>query len=395
MDAQTGQVLYEKNMNQKEYPASITKIMTAMLALEKGSLNDVLTMSSEAVFSIERDSSHIALDVGEQLSLEKALYAMAIESANDAANGVAEYVSGDLESFASLMTRRAIELGAVNTNFTNANGLPNPNHYTSAYDMALIMRQAVKTANFSQIFSEVRYEMPPTNIQDETRYFNSRNPLINGKYQYEGIIASKTGWTADSNHTLATAAKRGNRELIVVVLNSQASKAKYTDTMTLLDYGFNNFNEVVFDEDEIMGAIPSISQNGVARQIVSRSSQSIRRLLYKDFSKEDVSLNYELIKKDSDEKSGVKIVLNLQNSSKSMYPAMGETVITQSVEKTPSDLKPGFMNRLANFTMMGLKLILVLLIVGAILLTFGRIISYRKRKARRAARYRSSKNGRL
>lgn len=108
MDAQTGQVLYEKNMNQREYPASITKIMTAMLALEKGSLNDVLIMSNEAVFSIERDSSHIALDVGERLSLEQALYAMSIESANDAANGVAEYISGDLDSFAKLMNERAI-----------------------------------------------------------------------------------------------------------------------------------------------------------------------------------------------------------------------------------------------------------------------------------------------
>ena len=394
MDAQTGQVLFEKNMELKEYPASITKIMTAMLALEKGNLNDVLTMSSEAVFSVERDSSHIALDVGEQLSLEQALYAISIDSANDAANGVAEYVSGDLDSFATLMTKRAIELGAVNTNFANSNGLSNPDHYTTAYDMALIMRQAIKTPNFRKIFSEVRYEMPPTNIQEETRYFNSRNPLINGEYQYEGIMASKTGWTPDSNHTLVTAAKRGNRELIVVILNSQGSETKYIDTMTLLDYGFNNFNEVVFDEATLMKALPGISENGVARQIVSRSSPILKRLIYKDLSKEDVSLNYELIEKDTAGKSDVKIEFNLQSPSELMYPVMGEAVITQPIEQNFNGSTTGFLSGLVNFAMMGLKLIFAFLLVAAIIVVFFAIrenIRYRKRKARRASRYQTRK----
>lgn len=394
MDAQTGQVLFEKNMNLKEYPASITKIMTAMLALEKGNLNDMLTMSNEAVFSVERDSSHIALDVGEQLSLEQALYAISIDSANDAANGVAEYISGNLDSFATLMTKRAVELGALNTNFSNSNGLSNPNHYTTAYDMALIMRQAIKTPNFIQIFSEVRYDMLPTNIQEETRYFNSRNPLINGEYQYEGIIASKTGWTPDSKHTLATAAKRGNRELIVVILNSQASETKYNDTMTLLDYGFNNFNEIVFDEATLMKALPGISENGVARQIVSRSSPTLKRLIYMDLAKEDVSLNYELIEKDTAGKSGVKIEFNLQSPSELMYPVMGEAVITQPIEQNFNESTTGFLSGLVNFAVMGFKLILAILLVIAVTIAFLAIkenIRYRKRKARRSLKNQTRK----
>lgn len=239
MDAKTGQVLYKKNMNKKEYPASITKIMTGLIALEQGHLNDILTMSDNAVFSIERDSSNIALDVREKLSLEQALYGMAVASANDAANGIAEYVAGDIETFAQLMNKRAKELGAFNTNFTNANGLPNVNHYTTAYDMALIMRQAIKMTKFKEIFSEDRYEMSSTNKQKDIRYFNNRNDFLNGKYEYDGIIASKIGWTPEAQHTLVTATKQGDRELIVVVMKSQNSDDKYEDTMKLFDYGFD------------------------------------------------------------------------------------------------------------------------------------------------------------
>lgn len=254
MDAKTGQVLYKKNMDKKEYPASITKIMTGLIALEQGHLNDTLTMSDNAVFSIERDSSNIALDVGEKITLEQALYGMAIASANDAANGIAEFIAGDLETFAQLMNKRAKELGAFSTNFTNANGLPNLNNYTTAYDMALIMRQAIKMSKFREIFTEDRYEMSPTNKQKDIRYFNNRNDFLNGKYEYDGIIASKIGWTPEAQHTLVTAAKKGDRKLIVVVMKSQNSDDKYEDTMKLFDNGFdyltkNSLNEFPIKDD--------------------------------------------------------------------------------------------------------------------------------------------------
>ena len=132
MDAETGQVLFEKNMNKIEYPASITKVMTGLLALENSNLDDIITMTHEGVFSVERDSSHIALNVGEQISMRDALYALAIQSANDAANGIGIHISGSLEEFAKLMNKRAKELGALNTHFVTTNGLHDSQHYTTA-----------------------------------------------------------------------------------------------------------------------------------------------------------------------------------------------------------------------------------------------------------------------
>lgn len=136
MDAETGQILYQKEMNKKMYPASITKIVTGMLALKNAQLTETITMSYDAVFSIDRDSSHIALDVNEQITLEQALYALTIESANDAANGIAELVGGSMEEFVDMMNQTAKDAGAINTNFSNAHGLFDENHYTTSYDMA-------------------------------------------------------------------------------------------------------------------------------------------------------------------------------------------------------------------------------------------------------------------
>ncbi|MEG1783132.1 MAG: serine hydrolase, partial [Oscillospiraceae bacterium] len=153
MDAKTGQILYDKNMNVQMYPASTTKIMTGLLAVEKGNLTDVITMDKESIFSIGRGTSHIALDVGEQITLEQALYAVSIESANDAANGVAVLLGGSMDKFAQMMNDRAKELGAKNTHFVNAHGLHNKDHYTTAYDLALIAKEAIKYDNFNKIFS--------------------------------------------------------------------------------------------------------------------------------------------------------------------------------------------------------------------------------------------------
>lgn len=289
MDAKTGQVLYEKNMNKKEYPASITKIMTGLIALEKGHLNDTLTMTDKAVFSIERDSSNIALDVGEKLSLEQSLYGMAIASANDAANGIAEYIAGDLETFAQLMNKRAKELGVFNTNFTNANGLPNVNHYTTAYDMALIMRQAIKMPKFKEIFSEERYEMSPTNKQKDIRYFNNRNDFLNGQYEYDGIIASKIGWTPEAQHTLVTAAKQGDRELIVVVMKSQNSDDKYEDTMKLFDYGFDYSAKNSLNKYESINVFPS--RGGLRNTNNINKDTILNRFLHNDLLCKETALN--------------------------------------------------------------------------------------------------------
>jgi len=151
MEANTGTVIYNKNMNKKMYPASITKIMTGLLALENCTLDEMMTASYNSVHSLPYNSSHIALDTGEQISVKDALYALAIESANDVANVFAEHIAGSNEAFGAMMTQRAKQLGANSTNFTNPHGLPEDEHYTTAYDMALITAQAIKKRWFLHI----------------------------------------------------------------------------------------------------------------------------------------------------------------------------------------------------------------------------------------------------
>lgn len=249
MDADSGQILYSKNMDEILYPASITKIMTGLLALERGELTDMITMSHDAVFTVERGSSHIALDEGEQISLQNALYALAIASANDAANGIAEHIGGTIEHFAELMNQRAKEAGALNTHFSNANGLPDPNHVTTARDMAYITRAAVNTPGWTTYFSAPRYEIPPTNLMSEVRAMYSYNSFLNGERHLDGVIACKTGYTNEAFHTLVTVVRRNGRTLIAVVMKSSLKSAKWDDTENLIEYGFSQFRPIDVQPD--------------------------------------------------------------------------------------------------------------------------------------------------
>lgn len=242
MDAKTGKILYEKNAYEKQYPASITKLMTILLALEKGELTDTITFSHDAVYSIEQGSAHIAIQEGETLTLEQVLYGIILRSANECANAAGEYVDGSLEAFAQHMTERAKELGCQNTNFVNANGLFDENHYTTAYDMALIAQELLKNETYRSLMSNTYYEIPATNKQSETRYLYGQHQMLNPNslYYYEYAEGGKTGYTVEAQNTLVTYAKKDDTELIAVVLKC-AGAEHYVDTKTLFDYGFANF----------------------------------------------------------------------------------------------------------------------------------------------------------
>lgn len=250
IDGDTGTVLYEKNSHERFYPASITKIMTALLAIENCDLNDTITFSREAIFSIEPGSSHIALNPGEVLTVENALYGLMLESANEAANGLAEKTSGSMEAFAELMTNRAKELGCNDTNFVNANGLHSENHYTSCYDMAMIAKAAFKNPVFCKIDATRSYQIPPTNLQPETRYLNAGHKMLkpSSPEYYEGVTGGKTGYTTISKNTLVTCAERNGLKLIAVVMN--ADHTHYSDTRALLDFGFSNFKSMNISESD-------------------------------------------------------------------------------------------------------------------------------------------------
>lgn len=251
MDADTGVVLYEKNMHDTMYPASITKIMTALLALQRLEPEQVLTVSQTAVNAVPRTSSHISLQAGERLTVDDALYAIGMESANDAANVLAEAVSGSLEAFAEEMTRQAQALGAMNTHFANANGLPDSRHFTTAYDMALITAAALKQEGLATYFSTVNYTFPATNLSAARSFSNKNRLLPGGQYYYEGVLMAKTGWTTSAQGTFAAVVKQGDTTLVAVALKSPLLEDKYKDTHKLMDYGFTHYSAVKVSGEQV------------------------------------------------------------------------------------------------------------------------------------------------
>lgn len=243
MDADTGAILYAKNIDQREYPASITKIMTTLLALENGNLKDTVKFSEYAVYSIEYNSSHLGLTEGEELTLEQCLYGIMLASANEISNAVAEHIGGDVDTFVEMMNKRAAELGCTGTHFVNPHGLHDDNHYVTAHDMALISRAAFNNKKFRKIIKTVEYYYPETNLVDEKRYFINHHKMISEEGMlYDGVIGGKTGFTDEAMNTLVTMAKRGNQRLVCVVLKDPGMYAAYDDTRALLDYGFDSFD---------------------------------------------------------------------------------------------------------------------------------------------------------
>lgn len=263
IDAKTGDILYGKNENSRMYPASITKLMTALIAIETRKPTDIILMSQEAVFGIERNSSHIGLDVDEQITLDQGLHALLLNSANEVANGIAELCDGSIDAFARHATDRAKELGAKNTNFINPHGLHDPNHYTSAYDMALISRELLNQPYFLEIMDNHSYQIPPTNKCDEIRHMSQSHKLLHearyGRSYRPDVFAGKTGYTTDAGNTLVTMARQGDLELICVVLKSDSYNL-YSDTNAILDYGFDNYRSIsLHQKDNIIKSIPMYS----------------------------------------------------------------------------------------------------------------------------------------
>lgn len=275
IEASTGTVLYDKNCYQQMYPASITKILTTLIALEEGNLSDMVEYSHYAVYSLESGAAHISRQEGELLSLEDSLYAVMLASANEAANAVGEYIAKKspaysqkiaelqasgaeydesevaIQVFSDMMNERAKEAGALSSNFCNPNGLFNENHYTTCYDMAMITRDAVKNDEFLKIESNLTYTIPVTNKATEEHPIANRHKMLfplNAVY-YEGILGGKTGYVDQSGSTLVTFAKRNGMTLICVVMKSNGTNV-YNDTKLLLDYGFNNFSLSNISENE-------------------------------------------------------------------------------------------------------------------------------------------------
>lgn len=242
VDLLSGTVLYSKNADKAQYPASITKIMTALLGCEKLDPSQKFAMSQSAAYGIsESNSSSIYADTGEEFTIEQALMAVMLQSANEMTLAIAELTSGSAKKFVEQMNLKARQLGCTNTHFNNPNGLPDETHYTTASDMAKIARAAWFNPTFRKFATTQYYEIPPTNKFAETRYLlNHHKMMQNQTYAYNGVLGGKTGYTEVAGNTLVTYARNDNTYLVAVVL--QSVNGAYSDTKALLDYGFNNFS---------------------------------------------------------------------------------------------------------------------------------------------------------
>ena len=248
MEVGTGTILYAKNIDAHEYPASITKVLTALVALENGQLTDNVTFSHDSVAFLQRGDSSVGLKEGNVITLDQAIHAMLLASANEAAYAIGESVGvnagHDYNWFIEQMNSRCKELGGENSNFANTNGLHDPNHYTCARDMALIGRELFKHPEFFQIVQTLNYTIPASETTEE-HVFHQKHKMLqpsNSNY-YPYTIGGKTGYTSDALSTLITMADNGQTQLVCVVLRTHG-KNIYPDTTNLFEYAFNNFTKV-------------------------------------------------------------------------------------------------------------------------------------------------------
>lgn len=254
MDLNSGKILYEKNIDQKMYPASLTKVMTAIIALEHCDLNDIATVSYDAVMTLSSGYVTANLQVGEELTVEQLLYVLMVGSSNDAAIVLAEHISGSVDEFSKLMNEKAKELGCTSTNFVNPNGAHDENHYSTARDLSIISKYAMQNETFRTLVKTTSYKLPITNkYENEDRLFTTTNSLLivnnndrADNYYYKYATGIKTGFTTPAKNCLIASANKGDLELLTVVLgagqNDQGLSERYVDTINLFEYGYDTYS---------------------------------------------------------------------------------------------------------------------------------------------------------
>lgn len=246
MDGDTGAILYNKGMDEIRYPASITKIMTCLLALEKAGLEEQVTFTQTVLSDSNSGGTNIGMQEGEILTMRQCLDVLMVQSANDVATQIAEYVGqGSVQNFVDMMNQKAQELGCQNTHFANASGMPDENHYTTAHDMALIFREAIKNEVFREIIKQQNVVVEPTNKNGETRIYSCHHALVaqSAPEYYEGCFGGKTGVTEVAKNTLVSGVTRDGMTLIAVTLRAEVEQI-YQDQIRLFNYGFENFQKV-------------------------------------------------------------------------------------------------------------------------------------------------------
>lgn len=399
MDLDNQNILYAKGIDEKRYPASTTKVLTALLAIENSTPDEQVTFTAEAVNSIEPGSTHIGIKPNEILTMEQSLYAILLASANEVSNGVAEHIAGTIPDFVDMMNERAASLGCTNTHFMNPSGLHHADHYTTARDLAVISCEAFKNELFRDIIKTTYFIEPKTNITDEERWLNNHHKMITDKaLLYEGCLGGKTGYTTDAGNTLITYAERNDLRLCCVVLADANLAYSYSDTAAILDYGFANFEHVTLeksgekktprifpsdaflfhtDAQEVIGTVthPAIVTlpTGFNTNTLTKTCHSLPGAWITDYF-----LGEQKIASSRLNLSPFSMTVSEVESPKSL----GTLVLQQYPSEESSDSSSW-------------KLLLVLFLIGAVifyLITLG-IYLKRKRKSRRKRKKKNKKRG--
>lgn len=388
IDAKTGKVLFEADKDEQNLPASTTKMMTALLALEHFDIDDTITADEE---SEHIGGSRIYVYDGEEIKVDDLLYATLVESANDAAFTLGKAIAGSNKAFVEMMNEKAEELGLENTHFANSNGLPDKNHYSSAYDLALIAKEAMKNEDFRRYVSTYEYKMPKTNKAPK-RQLHSHNRLlfnINRKVsaygetksiKYDGVTGIKTGFTNEARMCLVGGAERDGTEFIAVSLKSEGMNV-FQDVVSMLDYGFNNFKtEMVMEKDDKVDAL-DVSQ-GEDDKVDVIVKKDIMATLPIDADKDDIIIKKDLADKvDAPAKEGKKV------GSVSVYYDdelidEADAILAKSVEEKPKSI-------------LGSIVKVVLIILGVLVLLIILLRIYNKIRIKRIAKRRAMRRGEL
>lgn len=303
IDNNTGMTLYSKEADKKMYPASTTKIMTALLVLENGNLNDAVTISETAVNSIGKDSSNAGLKAGETQTVQDLLYALMIPSANEAAFALGEYIDGTVEEFVARMNKRAEELGCKNTHFANPSGLHDDEHYTTAYDLSLIAREAMKNETFQKIVSTSSFTLPDNGYKRQSKFYTTNfliSQFIDTRYYYKNAIGIKTGSTSQAGNCLVSAAQSKGNTLIAVTLNAPKENNlvySFVDSKNLYTYAFEHYKVKAYVENgQILGETTVKNAKDYAVSLLL-ADQKQEAFLPADFEEKDIEIKLNLQEK--------------------------------------------------------------------------------------------------
>lgn len=332
IDNRTNKILYNKDANKRLFPASTTKIVTAIIVLENHSLNEEVTASYDAVMAIPSGYSTANIQIGEVLTVEQLLELLLVHSANDSANVLAEYAGGSIDSFVSMMNTKVNELGLTDTHFTNPYGLQEDNHYTTSHDLAVIMQYCLKNETFRKISGQASCAIPATNKSEPRKYSSTNELLIAGsRNYYPYLIAGKTGYTSKAGGCLVSVAYNNNLELISVILNSND---RFGDTKKLFNYGYSNFSlKNIVNEDDIITSTNVKNAKKNSQNLDLKVTENVPVLVNNNDNLESISPQIEI-------NSNIEAPIEEgQNLGKVSYTVNGVTystnlVASQNIEKS-------------------------------------------------------------